>query len=131
MNLKKSGNSKNRDTVIDLTPMVDVVFLLIIFFLITTTFKKEKSINLDLAKSNSSKELKKDDGIVISIDKAGKYYFMDKEVSEDKLKDILKNESSKTSVLIKSDKNTKYKYVVKLMGLLQEINLTDIDFITE
>jgi biopolymer transport protein ExbD len=131
MNLKKSGNSKNRDTVIDLTSMVDVVFLLIIFFLITTTFKKEKSINLDLAKSNSSKELKKDDGIVISIDRAGKYYFMDKEVSEDKLKDILKNESSKTSVLIKSDKNTKYKYVVKLMGLLQEINLTDIDFITE
>jgi biopolymer transport protein ExbD len=94
MNLRNKSKSRNREEItIDLTPMIDVVFLLIIFFLITTTFQKERTINLNLAKSSSSKEMKKDDGITILIDKEGKYYFQKKETSLAKLKDILQNEN--------------------------------------
>jgi len=132
MNLRNKSKSRNREeTTIDLTPMVDVVFLLIIFFLITTTFQKEKTINLDLAKSNSSKEFKKDEGLTISIDKEGKYYYQKKEATIAKLKDILQNEKKKELILIKSDKDAAYKHVVKIMGLLQDLDLNNIDFITE
>ena len=132
MNLKNSSKSRKRDeTVIDLTSMVDVVFLLIIFFLVTTTFQKERTINLDLAKSKSSKEYKKNDGLTISINKEGKYYYQKKEVSLAKMKDILQNENKKGLILIKSDKDAAYKYVVNIMSLLQDLDLNNIDFITE
>ncbi len=132
MNLRgKSKRNSGDDVVIDLTPMVDVVFLLIIFFLITTTFQKERTINLDLAKSKSAKEFKKNDGIVISINRDGKYFFHKKEASLEKLKDILQNESKKELILIKSDKETPYKYVVDVMGMLQDLDLTNLDFITK
>ena len=132
MNLKNNSKSRKRDeTVIDLTSMVDVVFLLIIFFLVTTTFQKERTINLDLAKSKSSKEYKKNDGLTISVDKEGKYYYQKKEVSLAKMKDILQNENKKGLILIKSDKDAAYKYVVNIMSLLQDLDLNNIDFITE
>jgi len=132
MNLRNKSKSRAREEVIiDLTPMVDVVFLLIIFFLITTTFQKERTINLDLAKSNSSKEFKKNNGITISINKEGKYFYLKKEVTLDKLKDILQNENKKELILIKSDKDTAYKFVVDIMSLLQDLDLTNLDFITK
>ena len=132
MNLKNNSKSRKRDeTVIDLTSMVDVVFLLIIFFLVTTTFQKERTINLDLAKSKSSKEFKKNEGITISINKEGKYFYQKKEATLDKLKDILQNEAKKELILIKSDKDTPYKYVVDIMGMLQDLDLTNLDFITK
>lgn len=132
MNLRNKSRAKSRDdVVIDLTPMVDVVFLLIIFFLITTTFQKERTINLDLASSKSAKEFKKDNSITISINKKGKYFYQKKEATLKKLKDILQNENKKELILIKSDKETPYKYVVNVMGMLQDLDLTNLDFVTK
>ncbi len=58
---------------INLTPLIDVVFLLLIFFMISTTFTKETHMTIDLPEAESQAILKKDKTLEIVISAVGEY----------------------------------------------------------
>ena len=58
----------------DLTPLIDVVFLLLIFFIVSTTFNKYGNIDFDLATSTLASEETKDKNLEIIIDKDNRYF---------------------------------------------------------
>ena len=116
----------------DLTPLIDVVFILLIFFLVTSVFKKEElSMILNLPKSESgetsnSKDTKK---IVIEV-KNNKYLLSGKEIQSSDLNKILKTFNSKRPVHIRSDRETPYYKVVDILDELRKNKFTEINLIT-
>ena len=116
----------------DLTPLIDVIFILLIFFIITSSFKKDNSVlKLELPSSNSTTKIV--DKKNISIELNQKYLaYMGKKLTVVKLQkelELIKNK--KQSIMIKINKDVKYNRVVELLDLLQLNNLNNIAFVTK
>lgn len=124
---------KRRESLgIDLTPVIDVVFILLIFFIVTSVFKKEElALVLDLPKSSAKEsEVSKDD-IFIELSPT-KLAIKGIEVSFESLEDNLKEIKDKTKPLIvRIDEKVEYKRVIKVLDLLQKYDLNNLALITQ
>jgi len=124
---------KRRETLgIDLTPVIDVVFILLIFFIVTSVFKKEElALILDLPSSSAdAKEVSKDE-IFIELSST-KLAIKGIEVSFESLEDNLKEIKNKTKpLIIRIDEKVEYKRVVRVLDLLQKYDLNNLALITE
>ena len=117
----------------DLTPLIDVVFLLLIFFMVSTVFKKEELallLNLPSSSSEDSKE-SKSETLNIELSKSeialnGKKY--DLTQLEENLKGIKKTE---TPVFLRVDEVVEYKRVVLILDLLKKYKLSNLSLITK
>ncbi|ASJ75009.1 ExbD/TolR family protein [Granulosicoccus antarcticus] len=65
---------------LNLTPLIDVVFLLLIFFMVSTTFQKESEISLQLPRASDTETESSQDRIEIVINAAGHYFINDQEL---------------------------------------------------
>ena len=114
----------------DMTPMIDVVFLLLIFFMVSTVFvdfSKKMDINLPTSKSSALDESTKTLEVEMSKDKkiflAGKpltLLGLETTLSKMELKD------KKPSAIIRADKSLPYGDVIQVMGLLQKKGIPNI-----
>ena len=124
---------KRRESLpIDLTPLIDIVFILLIFFLVTSVFKKEElALILDLPSSHA-KEVEiheKQISIELSSDKlAYKGSQITLENLGLELEDI---DDKKQSITFRIDKDVKYEKVVEILDLLQKNNLKNLALVTE
>ncbi len=116
---------------LDLTPVVDVLFILLIFFLVSSVFKKnELALILDLPEASAKETQVQDEQIFIELNenelsiKGIKVNFLS---LEDNLKEIRNN---KKAIIVRIDKNTKYKRVIKTLDLLQKYNLNNLALVT-
>ncbi|MGB5918251.1 ExbD/TolR family protein [Arcobacter sp.] len=124
---------KRRESLgMDLTPIIDVVFILLIFFIVTSVFKKEElALVLDLPKSNAKETEVSKDEIFIELSPT-KLAIKGIEVSFESLEDNLKQIKDKTKPLIvRIDEKVQYKRVVKVLDLLQKYDLNNLALITE
>ena len=104
----------------DLTPLIDVVFLLIIFFMVTTTFNNFGSVQIDLP-SSTIQQTEKNKSIEIIIDKDGKYFVSDNgkinHVNFDELDGYLKTAKEAT---VSADKELKYQIIMDVVTKIKE-----------
>lgn len=116
---------------LDLTPVVDVVFILLIFFIITSVFKKEEvALMLDLPTSNAKEIQIKEEQVFIELS-VNKLAIKGIEVSFDSLEDNLKAIKNKeNSVIVRIDKKVPYERVVKVLDLLQKYSLNNLALVT-
>lgn len=113
----------------DLTPLIDVVFLLLIFFIVASEFKKNESIlNLNLPSSSSEVKLEKQD-VLIEISAQVLAYNAQK-LDFDTLNTELSKLNPKTLINLKIDKSVKYERVVKTLDILNTLKLSNIILIT-
>jgi|SaaInlStandDraft_1057018.scaffolds.fasta_scaffold06322_5 biopolymer transport protein ExbD len=120
---------------VSLTPLVDIIFLLIIFFLVSSTFEKgEKNLGVELpVTKGSEKPLKKAKPWVIVIDQKGQYRLNDAAVSELSLENHLrknKGQKDQIQVRIKADRRSPYGNVAVVLGLLEEFQYRKLGFTT-
>lgn len=123
---------KRRETLgLDLTPIIDVVFILLIFFIVTSVFKKEElALMLDLPTSDAKEMQIKQEQIFIELS-ATKLAIKGIEVSFESLEDNLKAIKNKENpVIVRIDKKVEYQRVVKILDLLQKYNLSNLALIT-
>ena len=106
---------------INLTPLIDVVFLLLIFFMVSTSFAIIRGIRVDLLTTTTPQE-KIEQNIVISVTKEGKIYLGKTLVSKTELVRRLKREigRKKSLVVINADKATRHGTVVEVMDLAKQ-----------
>lgn len=116
----------------DLTPLIDVIFILLIFFIVTSVFKKDElALILDLPKSNAKESQIEQREITIELSE-DKLAFKGKEITINDLNLELKRISDKNKpVILRIDKNVKYEKVVKILDLLQEHRLNNLALITK
>ncbi|UTJ06555.1 ExbD/TolR family protein [Arcobacter roscoffensis] len=123
---------KKRELIsMDLTPLIDVVFLLLIFFIVASEFKKNETIlNLSLPASQSSSQIVKKEEVVIEITKE-KLAYNSKETDFLQLEESLKDIDKKRALIVRIDKEVKYERVVKLLDLLNKLSLSNLLLVTK
>lgn len=123
---------KRRESLgLDLTPIIDVVFILLIFFIVTSVFKKDELVLiLDLPSSNAKEMQIDEEQIFIELNK-NKLAIKGIEVSFESLEDNLKAIKNKEkAVIVRIDKKVEYERVIKVLDLLQKYNLTNLALVT-
>lgn len=132
---------------IDLTPMLDVVFNLLIFFMVGTTMAKHPQIPIDLPSSQTDAEIEiaKDD-ITISINTNGEYFVLavvdneqkNVQVEREQLATILSNQAERFGtnratlpVVIRTDKRTHVQELVYVMDMAIRVGLENLNILTE
>jgi len=119
MNFKrKSRNKLNAISALDLTPMIDVVFNLLIFFAVSLNFVATSGgINVNLPDASSAKPIKAAN-ITIDLSKSGKMYFNSEVATKEEIKNKLKKVKDKNSlIIIRADNDVKHGKVVEAMDL--------------
>ena len=116
---------------LDLTPVIDVVFILLIFFIVTSVFKKEElALILDLPSSNAKEIQIKEEQIFIELS-TNKLAIKGIEVSFESLEDNLKAIKDKeNAVIVRIDKKVPYERIVKVLDLLQKYSLNNLALVT-
>ncbi|ADD67608.1 Biopolymer transport protein ExbD/TolR [Denitrovibrio acetiphilus DSM 12809] len=123
---------KKGDRSPDMTPMIDMVFLLLIFFLLTSVFQST-AIETDLP-SSSTAHTQEDKPIVIAVKNDGKLYFNDRLIEAPELKYLLKCELENKNmheVSIASDKNVDFQQIIALMDIARDSGAESVSFLTE
>jgi biopolymer transport protein ExbD len=127
--MRRAHTSRGRKSPrIDIVPLVDVLMVLIVFFLVTMQFKNLRAINVRLPKIETAGSNLLQNEIVLSIDREGKYYLNDSELSEQKLEVVLRTASQlpqKPKVLIVADEDVPLKKVTRLVDICRSNELQD------
>jgi len=128
----RRARSRSEEVFINLTPLIDVVFLLLIFFMVTTTFATIRyGMRVDLPTTTTPQEKIKQN-IVVSINKDGKIYLGKKWVSEKQLVSLLRQEIKKkgTLVIVNADRNVLHGKVVRVMDLAKKAGAQKLGILT-
>lgn len=122
------------EATLDVTPLVDVVFLIIIFFMLSTTFIVLPGIEIELPRASSEKvELEKEE-IVLTIDGAGDIYLDDRSVSPEALRAHLTKTHGidpNRLVVLKGDRGADYGRVIDVLSQVRDCGLNRIAIITK
>jgi len=133
MNLKPK---RSEDVDLNLTPLIDVVFLLLIFFMVSTTFDKQSKLNIQLPEAKASATQQKADSVVLGIDAKGRYFINDRRLVNTQLKTLklalLKTvgDNKKISLILRADAQTPHQYVVRAMDAAAQLGLTRLSIAT-
>mgnify|MGYP000367660559 CR=1 FL=1 len=139
--MKIERHRKRGELILELTPLIDVVFLLLIFFLVATTFDDMKGgIKIDLPQStireiSDIKEIQiiidKNKNLILNYKEKGKkeQISLNKENLKEKLSEKLL-ESKEKNVIISADKKLDYGYIVDIMTIAKEAGANSLDIDT-
>lgn len=121
MRFRKQKNGKpGVGATLDLTPIVDVVFNLLIFFALSLNFAATSGgINVKLPSASSAEPVKSEQ-LTINLTQAGQVYYNDKEINIDELPAKLQSIEDKESiVIIRADNNVPHGQVVEVMDIVK------------
>ena len=130
------GTQDNTDEVmneINMTPLVDVMLVLLIIFIITVPVMKH-SVNIDLPIASNEVQITKPETLRLSVDAQGRYFLNETPVADDELAPQLKAAAVKNpqpDLHIRGDKAVRYERVAQAMAAAQQAGLRKIGFITE
>ena len=134
MNLRPGH--KEETVEVNLTPLIDVVFLLLIFFMVTTTFDRHAKLKVSLPESSAKTTQQTNDPLVLSIDAKGNYFINDRQVvnqSLDTLKQALLKiigDQKDMALVLRADANTPHRAVVRAMDAASQLGLTKLSIAT-
>ena len=119
---------------IDLTPMIDIVFNLLIFFMVGSTIVETPQIEISLPKSTSAVGSEKNETIVISIAKDGKQYINGYEVEnlDNNLKELANTEGElEKPVEIRSDEDVRTQILISVIDSVKNAGFTKLSIATD
>lgn len=127
-----SRRNRRESIAMDLTPLIDIVFLLLIFFLVTSSFKKDELallLKLPQTEEGAGQEKKVDQLTVELTDDA--VAINGKKSSMEELPGLFEKAKKETLINLRVDGDVKYTRLVKVLDLLQSNKLENISLITD
>lgn len=132
----KFRRQRGEETGVNLTPLIDVVFLLLIFFMVSTTFKKETHINLNLPEAEGEQITAENNQIEIVISAAGEYAINERALVNDEfetlraaIKKVGKGDTE-LPVIISADGNAPHQAVVNAMDAAGQLGYSRLSITT-
>jgi len=116
---------KSRKLVINITSLIDVLFLLLIFFMVSSTFVEKPGMELELPESESS-TLKEIKDLILQIGVDEKIFVNGIEIDFDNLKDTLEKEhklNTEAALILKADKDVKHGRIVNIMDIAKQVGI--------
>ena len=115
----------------NVVPFIDIVLVLLVIILATSTFVKNQTIKVDLPTASSKKSEDKK-SIHIAIDKEGKYFYDKEELPLNTIKaKLLKLDPKKDLVSLHMDKASAFEYFVSVIDILKSKGFENISIITK
>lgn len=113
---------------LDLTPLIDVMFNLLLFFLLTYQVSKYSEIQINLPSSKSNNPVSK--GVEITVKSDSEIYFNGKKTNIKELNKFLLGVNKNENILIKSDKEVKMDLIVQIIDEIKQNNFENLGIIT-
>lgn len=132
MNFRHHNRASNN--FVDVTPFLDTIFNLLIFFALSLNFISNPGIKVDLPKSTAKEIARKEKDITVLITPGSEVYLNEKQVMLDTLPALLEKtagEDKKTQVLIQADQSVPHGLVVTVMDAARSAGLTRLAIITQ
>ena len=118
---------------INMTPLVDVMLVLLIIFIITVPVMKH-AVNIDLPRATNQPEDTKPQTVRLSVASDGSYYWNENKVTDEAMAAMLKEEGAKDpqpELHIRGDKDVRYERVAQAMAAAQQAGVRKIGFVTD
>jgi biopolymer transport protein ExbD len=131
--MKILDSKKSSRLLLNITPLIDVLFILIIFFAVSSTFLEQPGIKLALPQAEKT-DLQKIDKAVIFITSEQQILFRDKEITIDNLGPLLKDamdQSLDRALIINADRDVPHGFVVQIMDIARQNGVIKIVIATE
>lgn len=132
----KFSTQNTEDIDLNLTPLIDVVFLLLIFFMVSTTFQKDAELQLSLPEASQEPVPKEVESLEIAINVRGQYFIDGRELTNNRL-ETLRAAISKLSrgkrdipLIIRADANTPHQAVVTAMDAAAQLGMLKLSIAT-
>jgi biopolymer transport protein ExbD len=130
---KNYSTIEDEDSVIDMTPMLDIVFIMLIFFIVTTSFVKESGITVSRPSAQTAAEDKKGN-IMVAIKPNGEIWIDKRAVDIRSVRaniEKLKAESPESGVVLQADTDSKTGLLVKVMDQVRMAGISNISIAAE
>ncbi len=116
----------------DITPLIDVVFILLIFFIVSSVFKKDElALVLNLPTSSAQEIELKEKEIIIELNDEKLAIYGNETSYESLEEEIIKIEDKERNIIFRIDKDVKYEKIIKVLEILQKSQLFNISLITD
>jgi biopolymer transport protein ExbD len=130
--------SRKEDPEISLTSLIDVVFLLLIFFMVSTTFEQAAVLKVDLPEaSNVSQPENQPDSFELVIDKNGQFYLNDRQLVDGRPETLraafneAAGENRDIPIILRADAETPHHFVVTAMDITAQLGFSRLSIATE
>ena len=137
------GSQQAQDeTAIELTPLIDVVFLLLIFFMISTTFTKESSLKINLPEASGNTSIEQPQSVEVQIGAKSEYAIQPSTQNQaqvlvnsnrETLKRALAEYQNQANLLliVRADRKSPHDAMIRVLDVAQELGLSNITFATK
>lgn len=129
-----SGRKEELD--VNITPLIDVVFLLLIFFMVSTTFERESEIEIVLPQAAANVTPADDFSLEVTIDAEGTFYVNGKRVINTKIETLKKamqemaGERKDPPIILSADAQTPHQAVITVMDAARQLGFVHLNFAT-
>lgn len=127
---------QQEDLQIGLTPLIDVVFILLIFFMVTTTFDRTSELRIELPDATTQDKASAEKTLEIAIDAKGQFFVNQARVISSSPKALylaiskVVGNNKEMPVVLKADAQTQHQYVVTAMDTIGRLGLTRLSIAT-
>jgi biopolymer transport protein ExbD len=136
MNFRR--HRRREDLGVDITPLIDVVFLLLIFFMVSTTFIRETQLRIDLPEATGEPAEREPDALEITVDARGDYSVNNRLLLRSDLETLMRalreavegRELDRQRVIITADGNATHQSVVTAMDAVGKVGLSRLSITT-
>ena len=127
------GLQRNRK-IPSLTPLIDIVFLLLVFFMLTAHFVKDEALDISLPEADSSVALNNEDMLEIFLDNSGHILINKKRISVTDLDKVIKQQlqgRKNKQVILRGDKVAELGLTVQVMDAARKAGASSLDIVTQ
>lgn len=133
MNLRPRRTEPPR---VDITPLIDVVFLMLIFFMVSTTFDKQTQLKVELPSAQTIEQKRENpEEISITIDTHGKFYINDQELVQHDAKTLrqsmlkISDGRKELPVIVSGDRNAPLQSMMTVMDVTAQLGMSQLSFV--
>ncbi|HNR75635.1 MAG TPA: biopolymer transporter ExbD [Parvularculaceae bacterium] len=130
---KRKPASASSEDEINVTPLMDIVFIMLIFFIVTSTFVKEPGVDINRPEAETARE-KKFASILVAIDAENKIWIDKDEVPLEAVRgqvEQLKAENPKGTAVVQVDARADSRYLVEVVNQVRDAGVGDIAVSTD
>jgi biopolymer transport protein ExbD len=134
MNFKRKGSDEEGEPVLNLTSLIDVMFLLVIFFAVSTTFRVHPGLSVNLPRAQSERIAEDKKTMKAVLTEAGKIYLDNEEVARDDLFETLRRLQRKSKVslfVLEADEDARHGQAVELMDAARQAGIPRLAIATD
>ncbi|WP_330926135.1 biopolymer transporter ExbD [Candidatus Sororendozoicomonas aggregata] len=135
--MKFRRQASQDDVSVNLTPLIDVVFLLLIFFMVSTTFKDKAELVINLPQSSAAVQTQKNQPVEVTISQSGNYAVNGTSLANGRLETVkaalseASGGDSKKPLVITADADATYQAVVTAMDAAGQLGFVNLSMTTK